>query len=202
VCPQLLAPGELAPGLHCSEFAARRQRLAAAIPPTSLAIIPAAAIAYITGVIPYPYRQEADFLYLTGLQQQAVAIIKTYFCGEHEYQLFVPQPNEEVRCWGCVHGQPGMHACQRVCPTCRWRSALPATPWCACCFAAPAEGALGGGMGRVGSSAAGVQRRRGAQHTGRECAAAGGPHVSRWLPAAGMLCCAALRCAPCSSGTA
>lgn len=76
--PELLGPGELAPGLHHSEFAARRQSLANLMQPSSLAIIPAASLAYITGVIPYPYRQEADFLYLTGIQQQAVAAIKTY----------------------------------------------------------------------------------------------------------------------------
>lgn len=74
---QVLDKGELAPGLHFTEFQQRRQNLANMMPPGSVAIIPAASLAFVTGVIPYPYRQDADFLYLTGVQQQAVALIRT-----------------------------------------------------------------------------------------------------------------------------
>jgi hypothetical protein len=66
VPPQLLGPDELAPGLAAAEFAARRRALARAMPPASVAIIPAARQQFVTGVIPYPYRQDADFMYLTG----------------------------------------------------------------------------------------------------------------------------------------
>ena len=72
---QLLAPGELAPGVHADEFAARRQRLAAMLPPQSLAIVPSAPTRYMAGVIPYPYRQAADFYYLTGVRQEGVAML-------------------------------------------------------------------------------------------------------------------------------
>lgn len=75
--PELLDRGELAPGLHHSELQQRRQNLANMMPPNSMALIPASSLSFITGVIPYPYRQDADFLYLTGLQQQAVALIRT-----------------------------------------------------------------------------------------------------------------------------
>jgi hypothetical protein len=74
---QLLGKGELAPGLHYTELQQRRQNLANLMPAGSLAIIPAASLAFIAGVIPYPYRQDADFMYLTGIQQQAVALIRT-----------------------------------------------------------------------------------------------------------------------------
>lgn len=74
---QVLDKGELAPGLHYSELQQRRQNLAHLMPPGSLAVIPAASLAFVTGVIPFPYRQDADFLYLTGMQQQAVALIRT-----------------------------------------------------------------------------------------------------------------------------
>lgn len=74
---QLLGKGEIAPGLHFTELQQRRQNLANLMPPGSLAIIPAASLAYVAGVIPYPYRQDADFMYLTGIQQQAVALIRT-----------------------------------------------------------------------------------------------------------------------------
>ena len=54
---QLLAEGELAPGLSAAEFADRRARLACLLPPGSVAIVPGAAKNYRTGAIPYPYRQ-------------------------------------------------------------------------------------------------------------------------------------------------
>lgn len=47
--PQLLAQGELAPGLHIDEFVARREVLARCLPRNALAILPAAATSYITG---------------------------------------------------------------------------------------------------------------------------------------------------------
>lgn len=95
--PQVLGPDELAPGLHISEFQARRRNLARLMPPGSIAIIPAASLAYVTGVIPYPYRQDADFLYLTGVQQQSVAIIQTDGSAGYRFQLYVPSPDTEVR---------------------------------------------------------------------------------------------------------
>lgn len=96
VLVQVLGPEELAPGIHMREFSARRRNLARLIPPGSIAIIPAASMMYVTGVIPYPYRQDADFLYLTGMQQQAVAVIQTGGNAEYEFSLFVPSPDFEV----------------------------------------------------------------------------------------------------------
>jgi len=58
--PQLLGEGELAPGLHRDEFAARRAALAAAMPPGSVALLAAAPVTYMVGVIPFPYRQVRD----------------------------------------------------------------------------------------------------------------------------------------------
>ncbi len=54
---QLLAEGELTAGVLGTEYAARRQRLAEALPAGGLAIIPAASTSYMAGLIPYPYRQ-------------------------------------------------------------------------------------------------------------------------------------------------
>eukprot|EP00878_Enallax_costatus_P017370 GHUV01018243.1.p1 GENE.GHUV01018243.1~~GHUV01018243.1.p1 ORF type:complete len:479 (+),score=103.96 GHUV01018243.1:841-2277(+) len=97
--PDVLGPDELAPGIHAKEFAARRRNLARLIPPGSIAIVPAASQVYITGVIPYPYRQDADFQYLTGVHQQAVAIIQTGGNAEFEFSLFVPSPDSEKERW-------------------------------------------------------------------------------------------------------
>ena len=75
---QLLEANELMPGIASSEFAQRRTSLAALLPPNSFAVLPAAPMQYMAGVIPYPYRQEADFAYLTGVQQSnAVAVVES-----------------------------------------------------------------------------------------------------------------------------
>lgn len=92
----MLGPDELAPGIHVKEFQDRRRNLARLIPLGSVAIIPAASLAYVAGVIPYPYRQDADFLYLTGIQQQCVAVIQTDGNAEYRYQLYVPAADAEV----------------------------------------------------------------------------------------------------------
>ncbi|GFH26242.1 predicted protein, partial [Haematococcus lacustris] len=74
--PERLRPGQLTVGVSAAEYAARRRCLAASLPPGTLLVLPAAATIYMAGVIPYPYRQDPDFLYLTGLNQHAVAVMQ------------------------------------------------------------------------------------------------------------------------------
>lgn len=115
--PELLAPGELAPGVSPREVASRREKLAerilssAAAPSAStnnnsfhfsfgtrngvarsnesasrggnggsngpaLAVLPSPLPTTMAGVIPYPYRPDADFYYLTGVAQPGcVAVV-------------------------------------------------------------------------------------------------------------------------------
>ena len=49
--PELLAAGELAPGLPAAEFAARRAALAALLPPGGVAVVPAAPLVYMAGTL-------------------------------------------------------------------------------------------------------------------------------------------------------
>ncbi|KAL4459002.1 hypothetical protein ABPG75_013867 [Micractinium tetrahymenae] len=94
--PELLRPGELLPGLAAAEFAARRAALAAMLPPGGVALVPAAPLVYMAGVIPYPYRQSADFLYLTGITQPyALAVVDS----SQRYSLFVPDPDAWREQW-------------------------------------------------------------------------------------------------------
>lgn len=74
---QLVRPGELTPGVTAEEYAARRQNLMAGLPPNSLVVLPSASTLYMSGVIPYVYRQDADFFYLTGIQQHGVVALST-----------------------------------------------------------------------------------------------------------------------------
>ncbi|KAL4859087.1 Intermediate cleaving peptidase 55 [Chlorella vulgaris] len=94
--PELLQPGELLPGVPAAEFAARRDRLAALLPPGGIAVLPAAPLVYMSGVIPYPYRQSADFLYLTGITQPyAVAAVDS----SRRFSLFVADPDAWREQW-------------------------------------------------------------------------------------------------------
>lgn len=47
--PELLAPGELQPGVTAAEFAGRRAALAAMLPPGAVAVLPAAPLVYMAG---------------------------------------------------------------------------------------------------------------------------------------------------------
>jgi len=74
-------------------------------------VVPAAAQTYVTGVIPYPYRQDADFLYLTGITQQAFMVLRCPSAGkikaahslpDPKFTLFIPAPNPEKERWDGV----------------------------------------------------------------------------------------------------
>lgn len=75
--PQLLGPAELRPGIAAAEFAERRRLLAAQLPAAGVAVLQAAPQVFMSGVIPYPYRPDADLQYLTGVVQPgAVAVLR------------------------------------------------------------------------------------------------------------------------------
>jgi intermediate cleaving peptidase 55 len=75
MCPaQLLTSGELAPGITAKEFQRRRDALAALLPVGAVALLPSSQQQYRVGVIPHAYRQDPDFLYLTGICQEGVAV--------------------------------------------------------------------------------------------------------------------------------
>jgi Xaa-Pro aminopeptidase len=95
---QLLAPGEITPGISATEYAARRSALLALLPPNSAAILPVAPMVYMAGVIPYPYRQSADFLYLTGCQQPGgVALLEKKGGGDAAcFAMFMPPRDVSV----------------------------------------------------------------------------------------------------------
>jgi hypothetical protein len=59
--PQLVGPRELTPGIPAVEYRERRKRLSQMLPPGATAILPAAATVYMSGVIPWPYRQVREY---------------------------------------------------------------------------------------------------------------------------------------------
>ncbi|KAL1339629.1 hypothetical protein AAHE18_U052300 [Arachis hypogaea] len=67
--PKLLKDGEITPGISSDEYIERRKKLLDLLPEKSLAIIAAAPVKMMTDVVPYTFRQDADYLYITGCQQ-------------------------------------------------------------------------------------------------------------------------------------
>ncbi|XP_047155531.1 intermediate cleaving peptidase 55, mitochondrial-like isoform X2 [Vigna umbellata] len=86
--PQLLKDGELTPGISTEEYILRRKKLLELLPEKSLAIIAAAPVKMMTDVVPYTFRQDADYLYITGCQQPGGVAILGHDCG---LCMFMPE---------------------------------------------------------------------------------------------------------------
>ncbi|XP_071028169.1 xaa-Pro aminopeptidase 3-like isoform X2 [Oncorhynchus clarkii lewisi] len=115
--------GEVTPGLTQTEFDLRRQRLASLIEvqadrlgPTAssnkhLVIVLSHPIRYMTNDIPYPFHQNQDFLYLTGILEPDSALV---LCGTgrpDQAILFVPRRDPARELWdGPRSGKDGAAA--------------------------------------------------------------------------------------------
>lgn len=100
--PDLLGKHELTPGITVSEYHQRRARLASLLGQGDIVVLPSAAQQFVSGIIPYPYRQDADFNFLTGIRQQAVCVLQsTGPEGDpgHRYLLFVPDYDPHKEQW-------------------------------------------------------------------------------------------------------
>jgi len=67
--PELLRDKEVQPGITNEEFRSRRRRFADQLAPGSVAVLGASPTQYMSGIIPYPYRPNSCFQYLTGIIQ-------------------------------------------------------------------------------------------------------------------------------------
>ncbi|XP_035603563.1 xaa-Pro aminopeptidase 3-like isoform X3 [Oncorhynchus keta] len=121
--PHLIKNGEVTPGLTQTEFDLRRQRLASLIEvqadrlgPTAssnkhLVIVLSHPICYMTNDIPYPFHQNQDFLYLTGILEPDSALV---LCGTgrpDQAILFVPRRDPARELWdGPRSGKDGAAA--------------------------------------------------------------------------------------------
>ncbi|XP_039127335.1 intermediate cleaving peptidase 55, mitochondrial [Dioscorea cayenensis subsp. rotundata] len=100
--PHLLAEGEITPGITSDEYISRRKRLLELLPEKSLAIIASAPVKMMTDVVPYPFRQDADYLYITGCSQPGgVAVLS----DEIGLCMFMPDPDPQDVLWqGSIAG--------------------------------------------------------------------------------------------------
>ncbi|CAA2972654.1 intermediate cleaving peptidase 55, mitochondrial [Olea europaea var. sylvestris] len=94
--PQLLKEGEITPGITSEEYVSRRNKLLELLPDKSLAIIASAPVKMMTDVVPYTFRQDADYFYITGCQQPGGIAVLGHECG---LCMFMPQPSPEDVIW-------------------------------------------------------------------------------------------------------
>ncbi|KAH0491590.1 hypothetical protein TgHK011_003015 [Trichoderma gracile] len=113
--PHILKAGEITPGISAQEYADRRAALADALPPGSVAILHAAPLQYKSGAVFHPYRQETNFLYLTGWDEpDAVAVIEKTGpqFGDYLFRMFVKPKNPREEQWSGYRN--GVQAAQDV----------------------------------------------------------------------------------------
>jgi Xaa-Pro aminopeptidase len=94
--PQLLQEGEITPGITSAEYISRRERLLELLPKNSLAIVASAPVKMMTDVVPYTFRQNADYLYITGCTQPGgIAVLG------HDFGLcmFMPEASSHDIIW-------------------------------------------------------------------------------------------------------
>ncbi|KAI0199823.1 peptidase M24, structural domain-containing protein [Astrocystis sublimbata] len=75
--PHLLNAGELTPGITAQEYHERRAALCALLPPDSAVILRSADVKYRSGAVFHAFRQESNFLYLTGFSEpDSLAVLR------------------------------------------------------------------------------------------------------------------------------
>ncbi len=94
--------------MKLTEFAKRRKHLMRAMEVDSVAVIPAAPESVRNRDVYYPYRQDSDFLYLTGFVEPQAVIVLVPGREQGEYILFCREKDEEQEIWhGRRAGQEG-----------------------------------------------------------------------------------------------
>lgn len=94
------------------EYARRRRQLLGMLEPNSIAIVPAASMALRSRDTQYPFRQDSDFLYLTGFDEPDGVAVLLPDRAHGEYVLFCHERDPQAELWnGARAGTEG--ACER-----------------------------------------------------------------------------------------
>lgn len=103
--PHLMEEDEITPGISKKEYRDRRHRLLSLLAKTHfgethdkhVVIIPSNPRLYMTTDVPYPFRQNTDFLYLTGFQEPDAVLVLQSVDGlplpAHKSTLFIQPPD-------------------------------------------------------------------------------------------------------------
>jgi len=88
-----------APGLTVKEFARRRRRLAQALGGDAIVVVPAATERLRNRDVEYPFRQDSDFLYLTGFPEPEAFAVLVPGREAGEYVLFCRDRDPDKETW-------------------------------------------------------------------------------------------------------
>lgn len=97
--PQLII---VTPGISAQEYADRRASLADAMGEGGVAVLHAASLQYKSGAVFHPYRQESNFFWLTGWNEDdAVAVVEKTGpnWGDYVFRMFVKRKNPKEEQW-------------------------------------------------------------------------------------------------------
>ncbi|XP_060526406.1 xaa-Pro aminopeptidase 3 [Cylas formicarius] len=109
--PHLLGDGEVTPLIKKGEYQCRRQNLVESVVSNAtksdphakrhMIVIPAATKQYMSDKIPYVFRQNSEFLYLTGCQEPdtCCVIMTGESPGDHRTTLFTRDKDEHAELW-------------------------------------------------------------------------------------------------------
>lgn len=89
-----------------AEFARRRKQLMEHMEPNSIAIVPAAPERTRSRDTEYHYRQDSDFLYLSGFEEPQAVLVLIPERQHGEYVLFVRERNREREIWDGYRAGP------------------------------------------------------------------------------------------------
>ncbi|XP_066288156.1 xaa-Pro aminopeptidase 3-like [Branchiostoma lanceolatum] len=107
--PHLMQPGEVTTGIQREEFRQRRGQLMSAIKEhhgkqsRHVVIVVSSPVKYMAVDVPYPFRQDPNFLYLSGFKEpNSVLVLES--CPEtslsnHKATLLVPERNPDRELW-------------------------------------------------------------------------------------------------------
>lgn len=100
--PHLLRPGELTRGITAQEYHERRAALCHSLPPNSAVLLPSATLKYRSGAVFHNFRQESNFLYLTGFSEpDSLAILRKTGSelGDYTFHLYCRPKDPKKEQW-------------------------------------------------------------------------------------------------------
>ncbi|XP_018327487.1 xaa-Pro aminopeptidase 3 [Agrilus planipennis] len=109
--PHLIRPGEITTGIAKHEFEQRRQKFVEKLLTSALKnensakqhiiVIPSASKSYMSDKIPYVFRQNSDYLYLTGCQEPDTCLVITTTTSSQDYKviLFLRNKDSHSELW-------------------------------------------------------------------------------------------------------
>ncbi|TMW62848.1 hypothetical protein Poli38472_005466 [Pythium oligandrum] len=99
VNPFVIAEDCLQPGIPTAEFRHRREQLLNTLPENAALIVRAATTKYVTNDIPYEFRQNSNFMYLTGLEEPDAVAVFLKTSSSRSFSLFVRARDAHSEQW-------------------------------------------------------------------------------------------------------